>query len=276
MATGEDDLTRDVLNRAMDLYGQDQVLRGEQRDLGIADVRDIADQLGVPQQYVTAALNQPMIRRPSRKHPTTYTAERYVTHNAKEVKAAGLEYFRRRERMVPVHTVPFGVRLSESDTVDFLGFLDEDKLQLTAFKQVEFTVHKVDDVTCVIRLQGDVPPANRFLLSGAGIGAVTITTLFALTMQAIGASGEATAIAAVGGALSGSGAGALAGWFVWQHWIDKLESVLTASINGAADVLDNPLPPTAMSAGQQLAEGAGKIIGAFVRGLGEQKQQPKR
>lgn len=273
MATGEDDLTRDVLNRAMDLYGQDQALRGEQRDLGIADVRDIADQLGVPQRYVTAALSQPMIRKPSRRHPTTYTAERYVTHSAKDVKEAGLEYFRRRERMVPMHTVPFGYRLAEADTVDFLGFMEEDKLQLTAFKQVEYTVHKVDEVTSVIRLQADVPPASRFVGSGAGIGAVALGTAFALMIQMFGGSGEALAFAVVGGGFTGAGAGALGGWFAWQHWIDKLESVLTVSINGAADVLDNPLPPTPQSAGQQLAEGAGKIIGAFVRGLGDQKKQ---
>lgn len=272
MATGEDDLTRDVLNRAMDLYGQDQALRGEQRDLGIADVRDIADQLGVPQRYVTAALSQPMIRKPSRRNPTTYTAERYVTHNANDVKEAGLEYFRRRERMVPMHTVPFGYRMAEADTIDFIGFLEEDKLQLTAFKQVEYTVHKVDEGTSVIRLQADVPPATRFIGGGAGIGAVVMTTTFALLLQAIGASGEAMAIGAVGGAFTGAGAGAIGGWLTWQHWIDKLEAVLTVSINGAADVLDNPLPPSPQTAGQQLAEGAGKIIGAFVRGLGAPKR----
>lgn len=273
MATGEDDLTRDVLNRAMDMYGQDQILRGDSHDLGIADVRDIADQLGVPQRYVTAALNQPMIRKPSRRSPTTYTAERYVTHSVKDVKEAGLEYFRRRERMVPIHTVPFGYRLAESETIDFLGFYEEDKLQLTAFKQVEYTVHKVDEVTSVIRLQADVPPATRAVTAGASIGAVVLTTSFALLMEAFGANGQALAIAAVGGAFTGAGAGAMVGWFSWQHWIDKLETVLTTSINGAADVLDNPLPPSPQSAGQQLAEGAGKIIGAFVRGLGDQKKR---
>ena len=272
MATGEDDLTRDVLNRAMDLYGRDQVLGAEQRDLSISDVREIADQLGVPQRYVTAALAQPMVRKPSKHQPTTYVAERYVTHSAADAKEAGLEYFRRREGMVPVHSVPFGCRLGETESYDFLGFIEDSELRLTTFKQVDFTVHKVDAHTSVIRLEASVTPVRHTMVAGASIGVVTTSTALCLAGLALGVPAIATLLLIVTGFLLGGAAGARIGLYLWQQWVDKLEHVLTQSLNGAADVLDNPLPPPT-SPGQQLAEGAGKIIGAFVRGLGEQHKR---
>lgn len=274
MATGENDLTRDVLNRAMDLYGRDQELNPNQRDLGIGDVRDIADQLGVPQRYVSEALAQPMVRPPSKHTPTAFVAERYVTHSAQEAQTASLEYLRRCQQLVPSHSVPFGHRLESTPIGDLTGFFKDEGEGLSTFRNLDFTVHPVDEITSVIRLQAEVMAKKTATITGASIGGGATAMVISIPLIIGFSDNIFVLMLAVLAPLFVGIAGALLGIYSWNLYITKTANTFTTALNQAAYVMDNPLPAP-VSPGHQLAEGAGKIIGAFIRGLGGEDKSRK-
>ncbi|WP_336249008.1 hypothetical protein [Stomatohabitans albus] len=270
MATGEHDLTRDVLNRAMDLYGRDQVAGDTHQDLNISDVRDIADQLGVPQHYVSEALAQPMIRPPATRRASTYVAERYVSHPANEVLAGAVTYLRRREGFVPDYSVPYGYRLKKATGLELLDLINETETTLADFKYLDVTIQSIDDETSVLRIQTTVMPANTAIGLGALGGAIAGGVIGWFAGLVATDSGALTAGMTAVGIIMGTGIGVPVGLYWWKYQITSYGEVLTRAICGAGDVIDNPLPEP-VSPTQQLAEGAGKIIGAFVRGLSHKK-----
>lgn len=268
MTNRESELNRELLQNALDLHGRDQRISQEDCDLSLTDVREIAAELGVPSAYVDQALNQPLVRYPTKDAPQTFIAERYVTHNAQEVLGAALTYMDRIERYSPEHPIAFGYHLKPKTQPDAAMIFEDDAGRLDGFTGLDVSVHQVEEGLSILRIKGQLVARGSNVATGTGVGVLmggflSFTPIFVLSDNLLTAIIGAT----VGAAVTGI-AGYLGSRHLWHSRIHTLGERLGLALNAAAATVDNPLPPQ-KDVGTQLAEGAGRVIGAFMRGLGE-------